>query len=62
MAKLADAGDEVAAAVLKKEGEKLGWLVRLVIRRLQPAMASGSDVLAMLRTLRLPAPLWRTSC
>jgi N-acetylglucosamine kinase-like BadF-type ATPase len=35
----AAAGDEVAAAVLKKEGEDLAWLVRLVIRR----MTSGAD-------------------
>ncbi len=37
---LAGAGDEVAAAVLKKEGEELAWLVRLVIRR----MISGADL------------------
>jgi len=30
-------GDAVAAAVLKKEGESLGYLVRLVLRRLQQA-------------------------
>ena len=38
--RVAGAGDEVAAAVLKKEGEDLAWLVRLVIRR----MASGADL------------------
>ena len=38
----ANRGDEVAAAVLRKEGEDLAWLVRLVIRRLQAAAASGS--------------------
>lgn len=37
--RVAAAGDEVAAAVLKKEGEDLAWLVRLVIRR----MTSGAD-------------------
>jgi glucosamine kinase len=34
---LAGAGDEVAAAVLKQEGEDLAWLVRLVIRRVTSA-------------------------
>jgi N-acetylglucosamine kinase-like BadF-type ATPase len=38
--RVAAAGDEVAAAVLKKEGEDLAWLVRLVIRR----MTSGADL------------------
>ena len=38
--RVAGAGDEVAAAVLKKEGEDLAWLVRLVIRR----MTSGADL------------------
>ena len=38
--RVAGAGDEVAAAVLKNEGEDLAWLVRLVIRR----MASGTDL------------------
>ena len=38
--RVAGAGDEVAAAVLKKEGEDLAWLVRLVIRR----MTSGVDL------------------
>jgi N-acetylglucosamine kinase-like BadF-type ATPase len=33
-------GDEVAAAVLRKQGEDLAWLVRLVIRRLQSASAA----------------------
>lgn len=37
-------GDAVAAEVLRKEGEDLGWLVRLVIRRLQAvASAAGRD-------------------
>jgi glucosamine kinase len=30
----AEKGDAVAASVLRKEGEELGWLVRLVLRRL----------------------------
>jgi N-acetylglucosamine kinase-like BadF-type ATPase len=41
--RLADAGDEVAKEVLKKEGEELGWIARLVIRRLQSATSSGAD-------------------
>lgn len=36
-------GDEVAAAVLRKEGEDLAWLVRLVIRRLQAASAEAGS-------------------
>jgi glucosamine kinase len=36
-------GDEVAAAVLRKQGEELAWLVRLVIRRLQSAFAMGGS-------------------
>lgn len=36
-------GDEVAAAVLRKEGEDLAWLVRLVIRRLQAASAAAGS-------------------
>ena len=43
--RLAEAGDEVATEVLKKEGEELGWLARLVIRRLQSATDSGASVL-----------------
>jgi glucosamine kinase len=35
----AEAGDAVAAAVLQREGEELGYLVRLVVRRLQKASA-----------------------
>jgi glucosamine kinase len=38
--RVAAAGDEVAASVLKQEGEDLAWLVRLVIRR----MTSGVDL------------------
>jgi glucosamine kinase len=38
--RVAGAGDEVAAAVLRKEGEELALLVRLVIRR----MISGVDL------------------
>jgi N-acetylglucosamine kinase-like BadF-type ATPase len=41
--RLADAGDEVAKEVLKKEGEELGWIARLVVRRLQKAANSGTD-------------------
>jgi glucosamine kinase len=36
----AEAGDAVAAAVLQREGDELGYLVRLVVRRLQKASAS----------------------
>jgi N-acetylglucosamine kinase-like BadF-type ATPase len=36
-------GDEVASAILQKEGEDLAWLVRLVIRRLQSASAAASS-------------------
>lgn len=39
--RLAEAGDKVASEVLKKEGEELGWLVRLVIRRLQVHTANN---------------------
>jgi glucosamine kinase len=40
----ANKGDEIAAAVLKKEGEGLAWLVRLVLHRLQSSSAtSGLD-------------------
>ena len=39
----ATTGDEVAASVLRREGEQLAWLVRLVIRRLQaPSDATSS--------------------
>jgi glucosamine kinase len=42
----AELGDAVAAAVLQREGEELGYLVRLVVRRLQKASASlGSSKL-----------------
>jgi glucosamine kinase len=42
--RLANEGDQVASAVLRKEGEDLAWLVRLVIRRLQLASsAAGSN-------------------
>jgi glucosamine kinase len=45
----AEAGDAVAAAVLQREGEELGYLVRLVVRRLQKASASlgGSKLQAL---------------
>lgn len=36
----ANQGDEVAASVLRKEGADLGWLVRVVVRRLQSASAT----------------------
>jgi glucosamine kinase len=39
----ANRGDKVAAAVLRKEGEALAWLVRLVIRRLQSASAAAGS-------------------
>jgi len=35
----AEAGDAVAASVLRREGEELGYLVRLLLRRLQAAAA-----------------------
>ena len=35
-------GDEVAQAVLRREGEELGYLVRLVIRRLRAASTDAS--------------------
>ncbi len=38
----ADQGDAVAAEVLRKEGEELGWLVRVVLRRIHTAGASGA--------------------
>jgi glucosamine kinase len=38
----ADEGDEIAAAVLKQEGEALGYLVRLVMRRLQKSAQNPS--------------------
>ena len=37
----ANQGDEVASSVLRKEGEDLGWLVRVVVRRLQSASAKA---------------------
>jgi glucosamine kinase len=39
-------GDEVAATVLKKEGEDLGYLVRLMLRRLQAADPSPLPTIA----------------
>jgi N-acetylglucosamine kinase-like BadF-type ATPase len=36
-------GDEVAASVLRKEGEDLGWLVRVVVRRLQSTSAAANS-------------------
>jgi glucosamine kinase len=42
--RLAEAGDEVAAEVLRKEGEELAWLARLVIRRLQSATSAGAGL------------------
>ena len=42
---LANGGDAVASAVLRKEGEDLGWLVRLIIRRLQAADSHVADTL-----------------
>jgi len=37
----AERGDAVAAEVLRREGEELGYLVRLVLRRLQAAGPGG---------------------
>lgn len=42
---LANGGDAVASAVLRKEGEDLGWLVRLIIRRLQEADSRVTNIL-----------------
>jgi TRAP-type mannitol/chloroaromatic compound transport system permease large subunit len=42
-------GDEVAAAVLRREGEELGYLVRLVLRRL--VAASEHDLAAAIPTI-----------
>lgn len=42
--RLAETGDEVASDVLHKEGEELGWLTRLVIRRLQSATSTGASI------------------
>lgn len=42
---LANAGDAVASAVLRKEGEDLGWLARVIIRRLQAADGDATDTL-----------------
>jgi glucosamine kinase len=44
VARLAETGDEIAAEVLKKEGEELAWLVRLVIRRLQAVAATELQI------------------
>src|ERR1700726_3484660 len=43
----AERGDAVAAAVLKKEGEELGYLVRLVLRRLRAASAESQELPAI---------------
>lgn len=42
---VSNGGDAVASAVLRKEGEDLGWLVRLIIRRLQAADSHERDTL-----------------
>ncbi len=42
---LGNAGDAVASAVLSKEGEDLGWLVRLILRRLQAADGDATGTL-----------------
>jgi glucosamine kinase len=48
----AEAGDAVAAAVLQREGEELGYLVRLVVRRLEKMSTSlGSSKLQSLPAL-----------
>jgi glucosamine kinase len=39
----ANSGDEIAAAVLRKQGEELAWLVRLLIRRMQLASAAAGS-------------------
>ena len=39
----ANQGDEVATSVLRKEGEDLGWLVRVVVRRLRSASAAANS-------------------
>jgi len=42
----AEAGDEVAAAVLLREGEELAWLVRLLIRRMRVLDANANPSIA----------------
>jgi glucosamine kinase len=42
--RVAGAGDEVAAAVLKKEGEELAWLVRLVLRRMTSGVGPAENL------------------
>lgn len=39
----ANQGDEVAASVLRREGEDLGWLVRMVVRRVRSASAAANS-------------------
>lgn len=39
----ANQGDEVAASVLRREGEDLAWLVRVVLRHLQSAAAATNS-------------------
>jgi glucosamine kinase len=57
----AEAGDEIALKVLRKQGEDLGYLVRLVIRRLRrastkegwtPPIAFTGSILANVRPVR----------
>ena len=42
---LANDGDVVASAVLRKEGADLGWLARVILRRLQAADRDATDTL-----------------
>jgi glucosamine kinase len=45
--RLAAEGDPTTAAVLRKEGEDLGWLVRLIIRRIIEIDASNEHIVAI---------------
>jgi glucosamine kinase len=54
-------GDAVAAAVLKKEGESLGYLVRLVLRRLQQAAPDTLPALAFTGSIMEKVPPVRQS-
>jgi glucosamine kinase len=52
----ANSGDPIAASVLRREGEDLGWLVRLVLRRLpqnpQPRVAFTGSILEKVQPVR----------
>jgi glucosamine kinase len=52
----ANAGDPIAASVLRQEGEDLGWLVRLVLRQLPlnplPRLAFTGSILEKVKPVR----------